>query len=157
MSYSVNCRGTEEQRFWKKVRIADNGCWEWIAAVDQLGYGKFALAIIIPKTSKHVLAHRWTYTKYIGTIPDDLELDHLCRNPKCVNPLHLEAVTHMVNMLRGNIPMAKVFKEGRCFRGHLLTEDNVYRRPIISGFYFQEEDGIRDAIYKARKQQLTSK
>jgi hypothetical protein len=54
-----------------------------------------------------------------------LELDHLCRVRRCVNPQHLEAVTRRTNMLRGAHPAAVVYRTGICRRGHPLTPDNV--------------------------------
>lgn len=45
-------------------------------------------------------AHRYSYVKFRGAIPEGCEIDHLCRNKKCVNPKHLEAVTRSENMLR---------------------------------------------------------
>lgn len=48
-----------------------------------------------------IYAHRLSYELFVGPIPDGYELDHLCRNRGCVNPAHLEAVTHRVNVLRG--------------------------------------------------------
>jgi hypothetical protein len=41
------------------------------------------------------------YEQHFGSIPENLELDHLCRNPACVRPDHLEPVTHLENLRRG--------------------------------------------------------
>lgn len=49
---------------------------------------------------RHESAHRWTYRWFVGPIPQGHELDHLCRVMRCVNPAHLEAVTHLVNVRR---------------------------------------------------------
>jgi len=48
-------------------------------------------------------AHRVSYALLKGPLVDGLDLDHLCRVRPCVNPDHLEQVTHLVNMLRGQI------------------------------------------------------
>jgi hypothetical protein len=53
------------------------------------------------KGTKNVAAHRFAYELMVGPIPEDLELDHLCGVRECVNPRHLEAVTHLVNVRRG--------------------------------------------------------
>ena len=54
---------------------------------------------------RRMLAHRLMYERYIGAIPEGLELDHLCSNTRCVNPEHLEPVTHRVNLMRGKSPI----------------------------------------------------
>lgn len=70
--------------------VTSGGCWEWQKKIDRYGYGV-----------RHSQgAHRWYYTKYKGEIPDGLQIDHLCNNPRCVNPEHLEAVTAKENMRR---------------------------------------------------------
>ena len=74
---------------------ADTGCWEWQMAIADTGYG------VCGKDGKVVYAHRWSYETFVGLIPEELELDHLCRVRKCVNPYHLEPVRHAVNGRRG--------------------------------------------------------
>ena len=111
----------EEIRFWIKVTINPdkiyNGthCWEWTDSADKLGYGRFFLSF-----RRTILSHRWAYEFCRGLIPDGLELDHLCRNPRCVNPWHLEAVTHQVNMIRG-----KAATKTLCLYGHPFYGDNL--------------------------------
>lgn len=85
-----------EERFWSKVNKTD-GCWLWTANVGIGGrYGSFSVK------GKDKPAHRVAYELVRGPIPDGLELDHLCSNTICVNPDHLEPVTHVENMRRGN-------------------------------------------------------
>ena len=72
-------------RFWDKVRInKDTGCWEWIGSLQNMGYGKLSI------NGQIFLAYRIAYKLMKGDIPNELEIDHLCRNKKCVNPAHLE-------------------------------------------------------------------
>lgn len=99
-------------RWWEKVYPEPNtGCWLWAGGLDTGGYGR-ALHL---KTSWPI--HRFMYVQFIGPVPDGLELDHLCRVRSCVNPEHLEAVTHEENMRRGLWATAT-----HCIRGHRLPE-----------------------------------
>lgn len=72
-------------------------CWMWTGAKNREGYGR----INYGGHSKSALAHRIAYTEFVGPIPEGLQLDHLCRNPACINPAHLEAVTNRMNCERG--------------------------------------------------------
>jgi hypothetical protein len=87
--------------FLNKVIYPENGCWSWRGYRDQKGYGRFYCRGL------NEYAHRWSYEYFVGAVPVGLELDHLCRNRDCVNPAHLEAVTHRVNVARGISPSAK--------------------------------------------------
>lgn len=111
-------RGTEEERFWSKVRIAESGCWEWQGKKWE-GYGTFCLQRKPgQKNNSHVKAHRWSYEYCIGPIPEGLEPDHTCRNPACVNPAHIEPVLPIVNKYRGNSPCTLHAMKVFCIRGH---------------------------------------
>jgi len=66
-------------------------CWVWNGGTDRLGYATF----------RKVPSHRFSYITAYGEIAAGLDVDHLCRNPSCVNPYHLEAVTHRENLRRG--------------------------------------------------------
>lgn len=77
---------------------------------------------------KLVLAHRIAYTNRYGEIPPDLVIDHLCRNGLCVNPEHLEAVTNVENILRGEGAPAKNARKTHCKNGHELSAENCWNR-----------------------------
>jgi hypothetical protein len=116
---------TPEQRFWPKVRKT-KGCWRWTAATSPLGYGYFW------DGNRLVLAHRFCYELVCGPIPAAHDLDHLCRNPNCVNPDHLEPVLHQVNIARGNAGLASGAQQRAktaCPRGHPYSPDNTYAHP----------------------------
>lgn len=116
-----------EARWWLRVEKRADGCWQWVGAQWKLGYGKFTE----PGTQRRVGAHRWGYERFVGPIPDGLELDHLCRNPSCVNPSHLEPVTHLENVRRGisgEVNGGRQRSKTHCPRGHEYTAANTYYR-----------------------------
>lgn len=78
---------------------------------------------------KKVSAHRVSYEAFIGPIPAGLDLDHLCRNRACINPYHLEPVTHRENVIRGVSYMAVNANKTNCKYGHALTEVTEKGRP----------------------------
>jgi len=75
---------------------------------------------------RKVLIHVFAYTAFRGPVPDGFQLDHLCRNRKCGNPFHLEAVTPQVNTLRSNAPSAHHAHKTHCVNGHEFSEENTY-------------------------------
>lgn len=101
-----------EERFWEKVALSD-GCWEWTAARGRKGYG----VIAITRTRKRY-AHRIAYEMVYGPIPARMQLDHLCSNPPCIRPDHLEPVTPRENIMRGCSPTAINARKTQCPRGH---------------------------------------
>lgn len=95
-------------------------CWPWPGKVRRDGYG-YATA---PRGVSE-LAHRHAYEVAVGTIPDGLTIDHLCRNRACINPSHLEPVTAAVNALRGDSPLSRNHRKTQCNRGHAFTPENT--------------------------------
>ncbi len=105
----------------KIERVTESGCWIWIGSMFSKGYGQ------IWREGKLKYAHRVSYEIHVGQIPEGLELDHLCRNRCCVNPSHLEPVTHKENLRRGFGLMARQSRQTHCLRGHEFSEENTHR------------------------------
>ncbi len=114
-------------RFMAKVHKSESGCWNWTAYKDKRGYGKFIV------NNKPELAHRVVWWIFKGPIPDGLEMNHLCENPGCVNPDHLQAVTHKQNMHYGKNRIALFAKQTHCYRGHEFSPENTWIRPLPKG------------------------
>lgn len=94
-------RRTPLDRFLAHIeKDPETGCWLWTASLTEFGYGRLPVADVCRT------AHRFAYLHFVGPIPDGRELDHLCRVPRCANPEHLEPVTHMENMERGDTTVA---------------------------------------------------
>jgi hypothetical protein len=112
-----------ETRFWKMVKKS-RGCWEWIGSLTPQGYGQISGR---PQVKRALLAHRVSWALANGKVPKGLQLDHLCRNRKCVNPQHLEPVTSRINVLRGISPPAVNARMTKCKRGHALSDAYIWR------------------------------
>jgi hypothetical protein len=109
-------------RFNEKIEIdLSNGCWLW-PDLRSKGYGWIW-------DDGMWMAHRWSYTQFVGEIPEGLTLDHLCLVKNCVNPSHLEVVTRGENVLRSMGPSAVNKRKTECVRGHALQGDNLYVTP----------------------------
>ncbi len=110
------------KRLLQKVRITPSGCWEWQGKIKPNGYGMFW-----NDTGHLVYVHRFSYEYYIGSIPEGLQIDHLCRVRHCANPKHLEAVTARENQLRGMTLAATNAAKTHCIHGHPFDKKNTYR------------------------------
>ena len=112
-------------RFWSKVARNDaDGCWLWSAGRDPKGYGQFQ------HDGRSRRAHRVAYELAVGPIPDGLVLDHLCSNPPCVNPAHLEPVTQRENLLRSSRTITGILAaKTHCKHGHPFDKENTYHDP----------------------------
>lgn len=104
-----------ETLFWEKVDKSGD-CWLWTGAPNSNGYGSFWNGSA--PVGAHTMA--WVYTG--GDLEDGLELDHLCEVTLCVNPDHLELVTHSENIKRHYQRNPRT----NCIRGHSL--DDAYVR-----------------------------
>lgn len=118
-------------RWWAKVdkngpvptaRSELGPCWLWTGSKDRHGYGQFD--VHIDGAKKNHRAHRWGYQQLVRELEASETLDHLCRVRPCVNPAHLDPVTHAVNVRRGTAGQRNR-DATHCPNGHLLTADNV--------------------------------
>lgn len=81
-------------KFWGRVEKTDS-CWEWQGTKNK-GYGLYI------EDGRRARAHRVSWEDRYFALPDDLCIDHLCRNRACVRPDHLEPVTWRMNALRAH-------------------------------------------------------
>lgn len=109
-------------RFDSKVyKQGIDNCWIWNGTRTTLGYGVFSV------DSKLIYVHRWAYEYFNKPIPENMTIDHICRNPSCVNPRHLEVVTQRINVQRGKTGSLQIRKT-HCPRGHPYDDTNTIIR-----------------------------
>lgn len=106
----------------KYVPEPNSGCWMWDGTLTEDGYGKLSYG------RGHTSAHRLSVRLSGREIPDKMHVDHLCRTRCCVNPDHLEVVTHQENVRRGEagkVAAALQRAKTHCPQGHEYTADNL--------------------------------
>lgn len=108
--------------------VDENGCWIWTAARNELGYGHLTIGAWLTGKIHTRKAYAVAYEELVGPVPDGLELDRLCRVPACINPAHLEPVTHRENTRRGEQGQWQRNKT-HCPQGHPYDEKNTYMVP----------------------------
>src|SRR5687768_12432674 len=131
--------------FFAHARLLPNGCRKWLGARRGPGYGHF----------RGEYVHRWAYRRFVGPIPDGLDIDHICHNKDetclggrwcqhrgCVEPSHLEAVPRKTNAHRGRNGPRKF-----CSRGHELSEENSYYRRDGKGRMCRKCSALRARSY----------
>lgn len=112
--------GDDVARFWSKVdKTAQGGCWMWTGSTSPDGYG----VLRVNRATVYMPRYSWELAN--GPMPLGTEPDHLCRNRWCVNPDHLEPVSHRENILRGESPQAVNARKTHCPQGHEYTPENT--------------------------------
>lgn len=106
------------ERFVDTYIVEPGGCWIWTGVTDHTGYARMNNA------GRTGYAHRIGYELFVGSIPDGLQLDHLCRVRNCVNWRHLEPVTRTENIRRSPITNSA---KTHCKNGHEFTPANTLR------------------------------
>lgn len=111
------------ERFLRLLELSARGpdeCWNWQGHINKInGYPFFGCKP----------AYRASWEHFVGPVPAGHEVDHLCKNPKCINPKHLEPVLPYVNnVLRSNSPAAVAARKTECSQGHPFDEQNTYVR-----------------------------
>lgn len=95
------------------IRDPATDCWLWTGMLDTAGYGRFYGDL--NGKPVQMSAHRASYEFFRGPIPAGMQIDHLCRVRRCVNPAHFEVVTGGENTRRGiNFQRTKT----HCPQGH---------------------------------------
>lgn len=96
-------------------------CWLWTGRLVSVGYAA------APRTQRRLIyMHRWAFEYFKHPIPKGLEIDHLCHVKRCINPTHLEAVTHAENMRRAHAAAGNYQPKTQCKRGHVFTVETTY-------------------------------
>jgi hypothetical protein len=110
-----------DQAITAKIKKDRAGCWLWIGALDKDGYGISDWGHTHRGTNR---AHRVVYMEKHGPLLPGIDLDHICRVRRCVNPAHLRPI--------GNTENARLTKGHRllathCKNGHEFTPENTFR------------------------------
>lgn len=112
---------SDKERLMKSVEVVTDSCWIWTGPLERDGYARqMKVGSRTDNTRKMVRPHRFSYTQFVGPIPDGYTIDHLCRIRCCVNPEHLEPVSAAENTQRG-YRATKMY----CRHGHPLFGDNM--------------------------------
>lgn len=120
----ASVQGEVAAREGRVGRLVEGNCWMWTGCARggmnaESRYGGY----------REGYAHRFAYETLVGPIPEDLEIDHLCRVRFCVRPDHMEPVTHAENGRRGESVFGANARKTHCDSGHEFTADNTIIDP----------------------------
>lgn len=92
-------RSMEERLIANSVLDPESECWIWIGVRGKGGYGRLSMRLPEVKTPRLVYAHRVAFEVFIGEeLKPGHHVDHVCVNPSCINPGHLQQVAIIENM-----------------------------------------------------------
>lgn len=119
--------GTGKKLGWPEnmlhfLEIDSNGCYVLTHGRPRGRTGEYRS---VTKDSHEVAAHTAVYEWVVGPLPEGMVLDHLCKNPVCVHPDHLEPVTPFQNNMRSDSPTAVNARKTHCQNGHEFNEENT--------------------------------
>lgn len=101
-----------QEKLLNNIQIQpESECWIWQGYLSK-GYGRVRVG------TKRILVHRASYESFIGRIPSNMTIDHICNNTACINPNHLRPSSQRENILRGNGLAARNRSKELCKRGH---------------------------------------
>lgn len=112
---------TADERFFARVAQIPNGCWLWTGGKSGVGYGQFWF------DGRLRPAHRWSYERFVGPVPENLTVHHTCEVKACVNPEHLQPLTQRDNVMASDGPARRNSLKTHCSAGHLLVPPNMYK------------------------------
>lgn len=119
---SSNIESVKSRLFDKSMPEPNTGCFIWTGSLFTGDYGRMWVR------DKQIMAHRISYFIYKGKIPEDFVIDHICNNPSCINPEHLEAKTQKDNSNRCvGSPTTVNAQKTHCIRGHEFSDENTKR------------------------------
>lgn len=145
---AITITSRQYKNFLAKIDKKESGCWEWLGFIDKDGYG--GVGIYSKGVAKHYRSHRLSYLLFVGEIPLNYHIDHICKKRSCLNPTHLEPVTPAENVNRSDSLTNLNKLKTHCPRGHEYAGENLYvdrnnKRSCKSCL------SIRDKEYKAKR------
>ena len=132
----MNATESQSESQVERKTITTDDCWLFAGKIDKSGHGRVYAGQVNGKVLPRPQVYRVMYEELVGEIPEGLVLDHLCENPPCINPAHLEPVTQAENVFRG------FRKRTHCRNGHEYTPENIYWKKGYNGFNPANPEGM---------------
>ena len=114
------------------VRVLERAAsrWEpsgdcWISTYSVASHGYSQVGWTEGNKGHTVLAHRASCEHRHGPVPIGHTLDHLCKQPRCVNPEHLRVLPNFDNARR---TFGRDWPLGQCANGHPDSFIKLYSR-----------------------------